>query len=421
MTTSNGKGFAATYDGIYLVNGARTPFGKFCGMLGSINPTDLGILAAREALKRSGIPPEDVEHVVFANIIQSGFDAIYFPRHVGLYSGIPQHVPALLVQRICGSGFETIITAVENITLNKARVVLAGGAESMTRTPTVAFGNRIGYRFGQPLFGDMLWEGLTDPAVPCTMGETAETLAQRYDISRADVDRYALRSHSLAVQKTEDGTLAQEMLSVGSGTLESDGLQPRSYKLNPPKAVLNRDENLRPTSEDELAQLKPSFSKTGVQTPGNSSGIVDGGAAVLVARDEYCAEKNLKPIGRIVASGSAGVDPKIMGIGPAPAIRLVLERTGLTLDDIGLFEINEAFGAQIVAVERELGLDREKLNVNGGAIAIGHPLGATGTRLTHTLALEMQRRNVRYGIASACIGGGQGTAILIENTNGRFS
>jgi len=415
MTHQKQHSFGAMYEGIYLLGGARTPFGKFCGTLGAISPTDLGIIASRAALERTGVPANDIEHVIFANIIQSGFDAIYLPRHVGLYTGIPQCVPAQMVQRICGSGFETIITAAEQITLRKCSVALAGGAENMTLTPTVAFGNRTGYRFGQPRFGDMLWEGLSDPSVPTTMGGTAEVLAKKYDITREAVDEFALRSHLLASTKSKEGRFESEIVPVASGVHECNGLQPRTFRATPTKAVLSQDENVRPTSIEELSKLKPSFSPTGVQTPGNSSGIVDGGAAVVVANKLYVSEKEKTPLARLVASASAGVDPRIMGIGPAPAIRAVLELTGLSLSNIGLFEINEAFGAQIIAVERELGLEREKLNVNGGAIALGHPLGATGIRLTHTLALEMQKRGIRFGIASACIGGGQGTAILLEN------
>ncbi len=409
--------FACEYDDIYLINGARTPFGKFMGALGAISPTDLGIIASRAAIKRSGITPEDIDHVVYANIIQSSFDAIYIPRHVGLYCGIPSSVPALLVQRICGSGFESIISAAEQITLGKAGFILAGGAENMTLTPTASFGNRMGYRLGGIKFGDTLMEGLYDPAGNCSMGQTAENLAKKYKISREDVDEFALRSHTLALKNMKDGTLGEEIVEVGSGVLESENLTPRKIRTIPSKRTLNYDENIRETGMDQLKGLSPTFAKDGVQTAGNSSGIVDGAASVIVGSGKKIELKGLQPLAKIVASASAGVDPTIMGIGPAPAIRNVLEKTGLSLDDIDLFEINEAFGAQIVAVELELGLDRKKLNVNGGAIAIGHPLAATGTRLTHTLALELKRRNKKYGVASACIGGGQGTAILIENVD----
>jgi len=408
-------GFSMRYEHIYLVGGQRTPFGKFCGTLGMISPTDLGIIAGRAALEKTGVAPADVNQVVFANIIQSSFDAIYLPRHIGLYCGLPRSVPAALIQRICGSGFEAIIMAAEQISLGKADVVLAGGAENMSLAPTSAFGNRMGYPLGNVNFGDMLWEGLSDPAVRSAMGQTAENLAEKYGLTRAEVDEYACRSHALALEKTEAGIFNEEIIPVSSGSNEFEGLQPRPYRTTPKNAVLTRDENIRETNLDQLRQLKPVFAKEGVQTPGNSSGIVDGAAAVIVASEKYLEEKGLTPLAKIIASASAGVDPDIMGIGPVPAIRNVLRATGLTMEDIDLFEINEAFGAQIVAVERELGLDRDKLNVNGGAIALGHPLAATGTRLTHTLALELRRRQGRYGIASACIGGGQGTAILVES------
>ncbi|NQU66860.1 MAG: thiolase family protein [Candidatus Marinimicrobia bacterium] len=407
--------FAICYNDIYLVEGARTPFGKFCGGLGSVSPTDLGIIASRGAIQKAGIKPEDIHHVVFANILQSSFDAIYLPRHVGLYCGIPVDVPALLVQRICGSGFESIISAAEQIVLGKAGVVLAGGAENMTLTPTSSFGNRLGYRLGGVNFKDMLWEGLFDPSANCSMGDTAENLGKKYHLTRNEVDDFAFRSHTQAFARMTDGTFDQEIVSVASGVHEVEGFQPRKFRTFPPKVTIERDENIRQANRESMASLRPTFAKDGLQTAGNSSGIVDGAAAVIIASGVELKQKNLTGLVKIVASASAAVEPNIMGIGPAPAIRNVLEVTGLSMDDIDLFEINEAFGAQIVAVEKELQIDREKLNVNGGAIAIGHPLAATGTRLTHTLAYELKRRNKRYGIASACIGGGQGTAILIEN------
>ncbi|NOZ75199.1 MAG: thiolase family protein [FCB group bacterium] len=409
--------FGALYDDIYLLTGARTPFGKFCGTLGTVNPTDLGIAAARAALERAHVEPSDVDHIIFANIIQAGYDALYLPRHIALYCGIPESVPALMVQRICGSGFESIIVGAENIILGKADLILAGGTENMTLAPTSSFGNRLGYRLGGVTFKDMLWEGLMDPASGCTMGDTAENLAKDYSISRSDVDEFAIRSQEQAWKALNSGRLREEIVPLSSGSHEYEGLAPRKFRLNPSRATLDHDENIRDTTLEKLAQLPPTFSREGVQTAGNSSGIVDGAAAVVVASKSAIESHNYQPLARIVASASAGVPPRIMGIGPAPAIRHVLELTGLTLDEIGLFEINEAFGAQIVAVERELHLDRDKLNVNGGAIAIGHPLAATGTRLTHTLALEMAKRQVRYGIASACIGGGQGTAILLERVD----
>lgn len=417
VNISNPGGFSARYEDVFLLGGARTPFGEFCGTLGSISPTDLGIIAGRAALERCGVEAWQVDHVTFANIIQAGFDALYLPRHIGLYCGIPRQVPALMVQRICGSGFEVIIAAAEQIVLGKAGLVLAGGSENMTLSPTVSFGNRLGYRLGRPQFGDMLWEGLKDPAADCLMGETAENIAKKYAITREQVDAYALRSHTLAREHSQDGTLAEEIVPVAAGQFEAQGLATRKYRTNPKGATLERDEHLRETSATKLAQLRPHFAADGVQTAGNSSGLVDGAAAVVVASGKVARRQGRTPLAKVVASAAAGVDPETMGMGPVPAIRQVLEVAGLSMSDIDLFEINEAFGAQILGVMKELDLDLERLNVNGGAIAIGHPLAATGTRLTHTLALELRRRKARYGIASACIGGGQGTAVLVENVD----
>ncbi|MEE9465952.1 MAG: acetyl-CoA C-acyltransferase [Candidatus Neomarinimicrobiota bacterium] len=414
---SNPGGFSARYDDVFIINGARTPFGEFMGALGSVSPTDLGIIASRAALERSGVAPADVGHVTFANIMQASFDAIYLPRHISLYCGIPRAVGALMVQRICGSGFESIIAAVEQVVLGKAGLALAGGSENMTLSPTVSFGNRQGYRLGQPGFGDMLWEGLKDPAVGCLMGETAENIAKKYGITREEVDAYALRSHTLARERSLDGTMAEELVPVASGKIEVEGLATRKYRVSPKGFTLERDEHIRETDAAGLAKLWPHFAADGVQTAGNSSGIVDGAAAVVVAGGEAVRSRGLTPLARVVASAAAGVDPETMGMGPVPAIKQVLEVAGLAMSDIDLFEINEAFGAQILGVIKELDLDLERLNVNGGVIAIGHPLAATGTRLTHTLALELRRRSTRYGIASACIGGGQGTAVLIESVS----
>jgi len=407
--------FTCSYEDIYLLGGARTPFGKFQGTLGSISPTDLGIIAGRAALKKTGVSPAHIDHLVFANIIQSSFDAIYLARHILLYCSIPLQVPALMVQRLCGSGFESIISAAEQITLGKAGIVLAGGSENMTLAPTAAFGNRQGYGLGRLKFGDMLWEGLFDPAANCSMGQTAENLAVKYKITREHVDEYALRSHQLAFKSQEQGLFAGEIETVKTSILETAGLSPRHIRTNPKNRNLEIDENIRETEKDQLNLLRPTFSKDGVQTAGNSSGIVDGAAAVIVASKAQAADKNIKPLAKIAASAAVGVEPKFMGIGPAPAIKKLLQSTGLEIGEIDLFEINEAFGAQIIAVERELKLDRDKLNVKGGAIALGHPLAATGTRLAHTLALELKKRGLKYGICSACIGGGQGTAMLLEN------
>jgi acetyl-CoA C-acetyltransferase len=287
MKNDTHPGFGARYEGIYLLEGVRTPFGKFCGALGRISPTDLGIIVSREVIHRAHLEPAQIDHVVFANIIQSGFDAIYLPRHIGLYTGIPRTTPALMVQRICGSGFESIIAATEQIVLGKARVVLAGGTENMTLAPTTSFGNRMGYRLGQLQFGDMLWEGLLDPAVNCSMGQTAENLAKKYSITRAEVDDYAFQSHQRAKNRWDDGTLEQEVIPVASGVHEIEGLVTRKFKTIPTSQPLERDEYVRTTERAQLDSLRPSFAKDGVQTAGNSSGIVDGAAAVIVVSGEF--------------------------------------------------------------------------------------------------------------------------------------
>ncbi|MBK9596746.1 MAG: thiolase family protein [Flavobacteriales bacterium] len=409
------KGFGIQYDGMFLVQGARTAFGKLGGTLARISPTDLAIFASRAAMEKSGIRPDEVDQVIMANIGQSSYDAYFLPRHIGLYAGVPQGVPAVMVQRICGSGFETITAAADQITLGKAGVVLCGGTENMSLAPTVSFGNRMGYPLGRVEFKDVLWEALNDSAaVP--MGNTAENVARLHSITRAEADLFGKLSVDRAVAATERGWFKEEVVPIDARVFEAEGLLPRKVGL--PRGVKGfvTDEHIRPTSLEDMAKLQPTFDKDGVQTAANSSGIVDGAAAAVVAGADHVQARKLQPLARIVASTTSGVDPRTMGLGPVPAIRLLLELTGLKLADIGLIEINEAFAAQFIGCERELGLDRSICNVNGGAIALGHPLAATGLRLSLTLAREMKARKVRYGIASACIGGGQGNAILFENT-----
>lgn len=405
------KGIGILFDNIYLVNGARTPFGKYCGTLSQISPTDLGICSSRAALEKSKVHANDIDQLIAANIGQSSTDSYFLPRHISLFAGIPKEVPALMVQRICGSGFETIITGSEQITLGKAEAVLCVGTENMSLAPTVSFGNRMGYPLGRPLFKDMLWEALDDTAAGYPMGFTAENVAKKYSITRNECDEYAMSSFQKAVEAKNKNLFAEEIFSLNSTTFEIEGLKSRKVFL--PKGIkdFSSDEHVRPTTMDALSKLPTVFDKVGVLTAGNCSGIVDGAAAVLVSN------KKINALSKIVAGASCGIDPKVMGLGPVPAIKLLLELSGLKISDIGLFEINEAFSAQVIGCERELGLDRNKLNVNGGAIAIGHPLAATGLRLSLTLSKEMSRRKVKYGIASACIGGGQGTAILFENAN----
>ena len=410
------KGFGIIYDDIYLVNGARTAFGKFCGTLSQISPTDLGIFASRAAIEKSGITPNDIDQVMMANIGQSSYDTYFLPRHIGLYSGIPQGVPAVMLQRICGSGFETITAGADQISLGKADATLCGGTESMSLAPTVSYGNRMGYALGKIEFRDFLWEALNDTAaVP--MGCTAENVARQYKITRNETDEFGKLSVDRASAATQRGFFNEEIVPLNSTVFEADGLKPRKVSL--PKRVTNfiTDENIRPSTLEDMAKLPSAFEKDGVQTAANSSGIVDGAASVVVTNKNFITGKNLKPLTKIVGSASCGVDPKLMGLGPVASIRLLLEMTGLKISDIGLVEINEAFAAQFIGCERELGLDRSICNVNGGAIAFGHPLAASGGRLSLTLSREMNLRKVKYGIASACIGGGQGNAILFENIN----
>lgn len=410
------KGFGMLYDDIFLINGARTPFGKLCGTLGQVSPTDLGIYATKAAIEKSGIKAEDVDQVVYANIGQSSADSYFLPRHIGLFSGIPEGIPALMVQRICGSGFETIITGADQITLGKAKVVLSGGTENMTLSPTVSFGNRMGYPLGKIDFKDMLWEALNDTAaVP--MGCTAENVAEKHSITKEETNEFAKQSIDKYIAAKERGFFDDEVVKMNSAVFEIEGLKPRKVYLPKKVADFTTDENVRPANLEELAKLPSVFAKDGVQTAANSSGIVDGAASVVIASGDFIQANGIKPLTRIVGAATSALDPRVMGLGPVPAIKLLLELAGLTLADIGLVEINEAFAAQFIGCEKELGLDRNICNVNGGAIALGHPLAATGTRLSLTISREMNIRKVKYGIASACIGGGQGTAILFENCN----
>jgi len=410
------KGFGIIYDDIYLLNGARTPFGKLCGTLANVSPTDLGIFASRAAIEKAGIATADIDQVMVGNIGQSSFDSYFLPRHIALFAGLPQSIPAVMLQRICGTGFETITAASDQITLGKADVALCAGAENMSLAPTVSYGNRMGYALGRVEFKDFLWEALNDTAaVP--MGCTAENVAKQYGITRHDADVFGKLSIDRAIAATERGYFKDEIVPMNSTVFEADGLKPR--KVNLPKKVFNfvTDENIRPSTLEDMARLGTTFEKDGVQTAANSSGIVDGGAAAVIAAKSFLNSSGLKPLTRVVASATSAIDPKVMGLGPVPSIRLLLEMTGLKLEEIGLIEINEAFAAQFIGCERELGLNRDICNVNGGAIAYGHPLAATGLRLSLTLSREMNARKVKYGIASACIGGGQGNAILFENTN----
>jgi acetyl-CoA C-acetyltransferase len=404
-------GLSTTYDDAWMVDGVRTPFADYNGPLALVSPIDLGIKAAREVFKKSGASPDDVGTVITGSMAQASFDAFLLPRHIGLYSGVPQQVPAHLVQRVCGTGLEVLMNAADTTSLGRADLALCVGAESMSRNPVASYTARGGFRMGDPGFKDFLWEALLDPGPNATMGDTAETLAKQYQITRPEVDAYAVRSFERALEAQKSGFLAGEVAAVQTEKFEADNLQPRGIKI---KGELTADTHIRPSPLETLAKIRPAFG--GIQTGGNSSAIVDGAAAILVGSKDYVKKHGKAPLARIVAGAVIGVPPEIMGIGPVPSIKAVLERAGLKLSDIDRFEINEAFAAQVMACARELGLDEDKLNVNGGAIAIGHPLGVTGVRLALTLARELKRKKLRYGIASACIGGGQGIALLIENT-----
>ena len=377
----------------------------------------MGIFSSRAALQKSGFSALDIDQAIIANIGQSSGDAYFLPRHISLFAGLPMSVPSLMVQRICASGFETLITASEQITLGKAGAVLCCGTENMSLSPTVSFGNRMGYPLGRPIFKDMLWEALDDTAAGYPMGFTAENVAKKHNITREQCDAYASTSFTRALNAKNSGVFSEEITPINSTVFEAEGLKSRKVRLSGGVKDFVSDEHTRETTMESLAKLTTVFSEVGVLTAGNCSGIVDGSAAAIVADKNTLDAKNLKPIAKIIAGATCGIDPKLMGLGPVPAIKLLLEITGLTIDDIGLFEINEAFSAQVIGCEIELGLDREKLNVNGGAIAIGHPLAASGLRLSLTMIREMNVRKVKYGIASACIGGGQGTAVLFENCN----
>jgi acetyl-CoA C-acetyltransferase len=410
--SARSKALLSRYDDVFLLDGIRTPFIEYNTALGLVSPTDLGIKAARAVFQRSGVAPADVDIVVAGNMAQASFDAYMLPRHIGLYSGVPINVPAHLVQRVCGTGVEAILQAADNIKLEKANLALVVGTESMSRNPIAAYTHRSGFRMGQVEFKDFLWEALLDPCPNDTMGGTAEKLAKQYGITRAEVDQFAVESFERAIAAQKICFLSGEIAPLTGEVFELAGYSSREIRL-PGVDQLTQDTHIRPSPLEVLSKLKPAFG--GVQTGGNSSGIVDGAASLLVASNEYLKQHRKIPLARVVTGTVVGVPPDIMGIAPVPAIRSLLELSGLSLDQIDRFEINEAFGAQVLACQRELGIDRNKLNVNGGAIAIGHPLGATGVRLALTLARELKRSSVRYGIASACIGGGQGIALLIEN------
>ncbi len=387
---------------IVVLGGARTPFGTFMGSLKDVSAIELGAIAAKAALERSGVEAKDVDQVVFGNVLQTSKDAIYFARHIALKAGVPIETPALTVNRLCGSGLQAVVSAAQSLLLGEGTVALVGGAENMTQAPFVVRGARTGLSLGEHKFEDYLWEALVDSYCGLGMALTAENLAEQYQLDRKTVDAYALRSQEAARHAQEQGWLAEEIVPVT--------IKDRKGK----ETIVDQDEGIRTTSMEALGKLPSRFREGGVVTAGNASGINDAGAALVLTTGAVARERGLKPLARLVSWGIVGVDPRIMGIGPAPAIRQALKRADLTLDALDRVEVNEAFAAQYLAVEKDLGLDREKTNVNGGAISLGHPLAASGARLALTLINELRRNNLRYGAASLCIGGGQGIAAIFE-------
>ena len=387
---------------VFILGGKRTPMGEYVGALKDISAIDLGAVAARATLEETGVNPEEIDHTVIGNALQTSGDAIYGARHVALKAGVPFEKPALTVNRLCGSGIQSIISGAQMIQLGEAQTALVGGMESMSQAPHVIRGARSGFPLGGGALEDSLMVALLDTYCNTPMAGTAENLARKFEISREAQDEYALRSQKEAKRAQDACYFTQEIVPV-------------EIKSRKGSFMFEADDHLRPdTTLEGLAKLRPAFAKDGFVTAGNASGIVDGAATLVICGEEYARRGGVKPRGRIVSWAYAGVEPEIMGIGPVPATRLALEKAKLELGDIDLVEVNEAFAAQYLAVEKELGLDRSRTNVNGGAIALGHPLGATGTRLVLTLLNELHRRDGRYGLATACIGGGQGIAMIIE-------
>lgn len=387
---------------VFILGGKRTAMGEYVGALKDISAIDLGATAAKGALAATNVQPEEIDHTVMGNALQTSGDAIYGARHVALKAGVPFDRPALTVNRLCGSGIQSVISGAQMIQLGEAQTILAGGMESMSQAPHVIRGARSGFPLGGGKLEDSLMVALLDTYCNTPMAGTAENLARKFEISREEQDEYALRSQQEAKRAQDAGYLAEEIVPVEITSRRAT-------------VVFDADDHLRPeTTMEGLGKLRPAFAKDGFVTAGNASGIVDGAAALVICGEEYVKGRNAKPLGRIVSWAYAGVEPELMGIGPVPATRQALEKAGLKLSEIDLIEVNEAFAAQYLAVEKELGLDRSRTNVNGGAIALGHPLGATGTRLVITVLNELHRRGGRYGLATACIGGGQGIAMIVE-------
>ncbi len=387
---------------VVIAEGVRTPMADYNGLFAETTATDLAVVAAVEALRRARFEPAEIGHVIFGNVLQTSSDAIYLARHVGLRSGVPKEVPALTVNRLCGSGFEALVQAKHRILLGEAHAVLAGGTENMSQAPFVIRGARIGLRLGRGTLEDTLMSGLFDSVPGLMMAQTSDNIARRLGISRAEQDAFALESQRRAASARAAGRLAEEIVFVDA-------------KKGRKTVAVTEDDHLTPDSTAEgLSRLSPAFGKDGMVTAGNASGIVDGAVAMIVTTEERARAKGIVPLGRLVADAVTGCDPSEMGLGPVDACRAALAKAGKSLADMDLVEINEAFAGQILGVVKELGIDRERLNVNGGAIALGHPLGASGARLALTLLKELRRREKRWGLASACIGGGQGIALVVE-------
>ncbi|WML39688.1 acetyl-CoA C-acetyltransferase [Neobacillus sp. OS1-2] len=387
---------------IYILEGARTPFGSFGGSLKDVGATELGVTASKEAIKRSGIEADHIDFSVVGNVIHTARNASYLSRHIALKSGLPITSPSLTVNRLCGSGLQAVISAAQSILLGEGEAGLACGTENMSQSPYVMYGSRFGTGIKSPQLDDMLWATLTDEYSGIGMGVTAENIAKKYKISREEQDEFALQSQQRASSARKSGVFQKEIVPV-------------EVKNKKGSLLITDDEHIREnTSIEALRKLKPAFDKEGTVTSGNASGINDGAASLVVASDSFISKHGKTPLARIVSWAIAGVEPTLMGIGPIPAIQKLLKKENLTIQDIDLLEVNEAFASQYLSVERELGLNREKTNVHGGAIALGHPVGASGARILYSLILELKRRNGRFGIASLCIGGGQGIAILVE-------
>lgn len=388
---------------IWIVAAKRTPFGTMSGAFKDIHAIDLAVHASKAALAQSGLEPGELDHVIFGNVQQTSPDAIYGARHIGLKSGVPIETPALTVNRLCGSGFQAVVNAAHEILMGDARAVLCGGTENMSQAPHSVWGLREGARFGKaPEMVDTLWAALTDSYCDTPMAVTAENLAVDYGITREDCDAFALKSQQRWAAALESGAFADELAPVEVGTRKGP-------------VVVSKDEHPRPdTTLEKLGKLPPVFKKDGVVTAGNASGICDGAAALVVCDGAWAKARGLTPLAKLRQWGVAGVEPTRMGIGPAPAIRAALDRAGVSLSQVDWFDINEAFAPQWLAVQRELELPDEKSNPNGGAIALGHPLGATGARITANLVYQLRRTDTTLAVGSACIGGGQGIAVVLE-------